>query len=66
MIGLGDRLRAARKAKGLRQEDVAKALGVHRTSCTKYENDAAEPCLQDVVKLASLFDVSVNYLLGLE
>ena len=66
MDSFGTRLRALRKAKGLRQEDVAKDLYIHRSAYTKYELDNAEPPMDTLCKLSQLFGVTINYLLGLE
>ncbi|MBQ4612360.1 MAG: helix-turn-helix transcriptional regulator [Clostridia bacterium] len=63
MKGFGARLKAARKAKGLTQEQLAEKLHVHRTSCTKYERDLAEPTLETLVQLAAILEVTADSLL---
>ena len=57
-------LKQLRLNKDMYQKDVAKYLGVDRTTYVKYENGTSEPDIETIKKLASLFDVSVNYLLG--
>ena len=61
-----EQLKILRKQKGLYQKDVATFLGVDRTTYVKYENGVCEPDNDTLVKLAELFNVSVDYLLGRE
>lgn len=61
-----EQLKILRKQKGLYQKDVATFLGVDRTTYVKYENGVSEPDNDTLVKLAELFNVSVDYLLGRE
>lgn len=58
------RLRQLRKNAGLKQETVADYMQIHRTTYTKYENDDAAPDQAGLLRLASLFSVTVDYLLG--
>lgn len=53
-----------RKLNHLTQREVASRLGISQPSYVRYENGKAEPTLENLVKLADLFDVSVDYLLG--
>ena len=53
-----------RKINNLTQRQVAAYLGISQPSYILYENGQAEPTLENLVKLADLFDVSVDYLLG--
>jgi transcriptional regulator with XRE-family HTH domain len=55
-----------RKRAGLRQEAVAPRLQIHRTTYTKYETDKTTPDQDGLRRLAELFDVSVDYLIGRE
>ena len=59
-----ERLKNLRIKKGLYQKDVAAVLGVDRTTYVKYENGDSEPSYDVLSKLADLFNVSVDYLLG--
>lgn len=63
MIGFGARLKAARKAKGLSQEKIAKMICVHRTAYSKYERDKAEPPIEILIKLTDILEVSADSLL---
>lgn len=53
-----------RKLNHLSQRQVANYLGIAQPSYIRYENGQAQPSLENLVKLADLFDVSVDYLLG--
>ena len=53
-----------REEKGLRQEDIAKIIGVSRQAYCTYENDKRQAGYETLIKLADYFNVSVDYLLG--
>lgn len=55
-----------RKLNNLTQRQVAAALEISQPSYIRYENGGAEPNIEKLVKLADLFDVSLDYLLGRE
>ena len=58
------RLRELRKEKKLSQRALAKILGVNQKTISSYENNYYEPPQVIQVKIAELFGVSVDYLLG--
>ncbi len=60
------RLFTLRKKKKLTQADVAEELKLTRTAYTKYETDGARPDQASLVRLAELFDVTVDFLVGKE
>ena len=60
---IGKRLKQLREDRGLTQADIAKFLGVSRTTYTQYETEKSEPDLATVSKLAEFFGTSVDYLL---
>ena len=53
-----------RKRNNLTQREVAKTLGIAQPSYIRYENGTSEPTQETLVKIADLFDVSVDFLLG--
>ncbi len=53
-------IKKLRKAKGLRQEDLAAALGVTRQTIIAIENDKYDPTLELAMKLSAFFSVTVN------
>ena len=56
-------LRAYRENLGFTQRHVAEKLGISRSTYTYYEQGKVEPSLQNLVKLARLFKVTVDDLL---
>lgn len=59
-----ERLLEQRKLNKLTQIDVAGYLGISQPSYIRYEQGKSEPSYENLVKLADLFDVSIDYLLG--
>jgi transcriptional regulator with XRE-family HTH domain len=56
-------LRDLRKARGITQEEAADALGVPRSTYTKWEKNIT-PGYTMVKKIANFYEVTVDYLLG--
>lgn len=57
---LGQRIRDARKAKKLTQQELADALGQSRSAVVKWENDKAEPRRETIEAMAALLMVSTD------
>ena len=57
-------LRQARKSAGLTQQQAADAIGVVQSAYKNYEQGNREPKGDILVKLADLFGVTTDYLLG--
>lgn len=62
----GQRVRALRDKKGLSQKDLADRLGMPRSIVSTYENGRRMPTYGKLIKLAYVFGVSTDYLLGVE
>lgn len=60
---LGERLTAARKAKGLTQEDFAKQLDVTPQAVSKWENDLSCPDIMLLPKISEILGAEINELL---
>lgn len=58
------RVREARVAAGLTQGQVARLLGLHRPSVTEIEAGNRAVSAEELVRLASLYDVDVAWLAG--
>ena len=61
---LAENLMYYRKKKGLSQEKVAEYMDVSRQAVTKWEADISKPSSGNLIKLAQLFEVDVDTLLG--
>lgn len=64
--GFGDRLARLRRARGLSQAQLARAVGVSRRVVAYYEDDNAQPPGAILVHLARALAVSADQLLGLK
>lgn len=58
------RLRNLREVKGYNQEKLAKLLGLSSSTIGMYEQKRRQPDNETLVKIAEIFDVSTDYLLG--
>ena len=59
-------LKAARLNKGIKATDLAKALHVSKQTVSSWENNRRNPSIETYVKLADLYDVSLDFLVGRE
>ncbi|HCF49112.1 MAG TPA: transcriptional regulator [Syntrophomonas sp.] len=63
-MSLGERLRSAREEKGWKQTYVAKILGITSQSLSNYERGDRDPDTSLLARLADLYEVTTDYLLG--
>ena len=63
-MSFGKRLLEARKKKGLSQDEVAKQLNTKAPVIGRYERDEAKPSFEAAGRLATLLEVSLDYLVG--
>lgn len=61
---IGERLRIARKNAGLKQDDIARYLGIGNSTISEWETGKRSPGIDQVEELAKLFGISAGYLLG--
>lgn len=59
-----ERLIEQRKLFSYTQRHMAELLNISQPSYIRYENGTSEPTLENLLKIAEIFDVSVDYLLG--
>jgi transcriptional regulator with XRE-family HTH domain len=64
MMGIGKNLSNLRKASGLSQDDVARALNMTRPAYKQLEVDAREPSIAEANAISELFGVRVEILTG--
>jgi len=58
------RLKSCRNKNGWTQEEISKLLEIKRPRYAKYETGENQPDYSILIKLADLFGVSTDYLLG--
>lgn len=59
-----ERLIEQRRIYGYTQRQVSQMLWIAQPSYIRYENGTAQPTQETLVKIADIFDVSIDYLLG--
>lgn len=64
IIELGEKLKALRTENHLRQDQVARLVSVEKSSISMYETGMRQPSYVTLVRLADVFNVSTDYLLG--
>ena len=66
MKKFAERLKELRKDKELSQAQLAKATGLSQTSIVYWETEQRVPNANAIIVLAKFFDVTTDYLLGVE
>lgn len=66
MIDIGSKIKELRIEKGLLQKDLAIQIGVARNTITQYEKNLANPSYEILIAIAKFFNVTTDFLLGLE
>ena len=62
----GTKLKELRQEKGITQKNLAKKLECNQSMIVRWEREECEPTESYIKKAAIFFDVSTDYLLGLE
>lgn len=65
MVNMGKRLKQLRAQKNLTQKQVADRVGLAVSAISSYESGIRYPSYQTLVKLASMYHVSCDYLIGI-
>ena len=58
------RLRELRRSKGISQLKLAMDLNTNQNTISRYETGEREPGINELIRLADYFQVSVDYLIG--
>lgn len=66
LFSLAEKIKLLRERTSLTQADLARQMGLTRSSVNAWEMGLSAPSTQYVVELAKAFDVSTDYLLGME
>lgn len=61
-----EKLKQLRKKNKITQEQLAKMLGLERSSVAKYESKSIIPSIDTLTRIAKIFNVSIDYLIGTE
>lgn len=61
---IGENIKALRKMHGMTQGDLALLLGGKKSLVSNYENGYSTPDIYTLIKLADVFDVSLDELVG--
>lgn len=61
---IGDLLKELREDLNYTQSDISSLLNISRSTVSAYETNTAEPTLSNLVKLADLYNCSLDYLTG--
>lgn len=65
MVNMGEKLRFLRIEKNLTQKQVADRIGLAISAVSSYESGSRYPTYDTLIKLARMFHVSTDYLLGI-
>lgn len=66
MINFPRKLKELREEKQLKQKDLANIINVSPSRISEWENGKKRPVYEDLINVAKFFEVSLDYLLGLE
>ena len=58
------RLKEIRKTKGISQLKLAMDLHMNQNTVSRYETGEREPGINELIKIADYFNVSIDYLVG--
>lgn len=65
-MNFSENLRRIRKESGYTQQDIAERLSVAQATVANYERGVRIPDVDTLVKLSKIFDVSIDYLIGVK
>lgn len=63
---IADRIKELRESKGWTQAELARRLGVTRNGVNSWEQGLSSPSLASLIDLTNLFNVSADYILGID
>lgn len=66
LVDFGNRLKTLRIKKKLTQQQLADLLGLTKSVISAYENGLRYPAYDVLIKIARIFKVSTDFLLGVE
>jgi len=66
MVAIGQRIKELRMKAGISQQKLAEMLGVSRPTITQIESGERKVSSDELIKLAEIFNVSIDHLIGLK
>jgi transcriptional regulator with XRE-family HTH domain len=66
MVRIGQRIKELRIKTGISQQKLAERLGVSRPTITQIESGERKVSSDELIKLAEIFDCTIDYLIGLK
>jgi transcriptional regulator with XRE-family HTH domain len=63
MMNLGDKIKLLRQEAGYTQEELAKKMGLAKSTIAHYESGRREPDTKTIIKIANLFNISTDNIL---
>ena len=63
MLGISEKLKQARLAANLTQEELAEKVGVSRQTVSNWENDRSYPDIVSIIVLSDVYDITLDSLL---
>lgn len=64
MSTLSENIKNKRKQLNLTQENIAVKLNINRATYAGYETGKSSPDIETLIKLADLFETSIDFLVG--
>lgn len=65
MSHFSNRLKTLRKQSRLTQKEMAIKLNIQRVTYSHYETGRSQPSIDTLIILATIFDCSIDYLVGI-
>ena len=59
---LGQNIKQLRLEKNITQKELASLIGVSQRLISNYENNSATPTVENLIKIADIFKVSLDFL----
>lgn len=66
MVNMGEKLKSLRLQQNLTQKQIAERIGMAVSAVSAYESGTRNPSYDVLIKLARIYHVSADYLLGIE
>lgn len=64
MLSIGDTIIQLRKQHNLSQSELADKINVSRTIIGNYERNTNTPSIEVIIKMAKVFNVTIDYMIG--